>query len=65
MLHEEPYLKISPDVVDPANEGRRVQLTAPAYTDEWLELPDIGVRCQALRLETVAFLCFGEVHDAC
>ena len=51
VLHEEPYLKISPDVVDPANEGRRVQLTAPAYTDEWLELSDIGVRCQALRLE--------------
>ena len=43
VLHEEPYLKISPDVVIPANEGRRVQLTVPAYTDEWLELPDIGV----------------------
>lgn len=51
VLHEEPYLKINPDVVDPANEGRRVQVTAPAYTDEWLELRDIGVRCQALRLE--------------
>ncbi len=51
VLHEEPYLKINPDVVDPANEGRRVQVTAPAYTDEWLELRDIGVRCLALRLE--------------
>lgn len=51
VLHEEPYLKINPDVVDPANEGRKVQLTAPVYTDEWLELRDIGVRCQALRLE--------------
>ena len=51
VLHEEPYLKIHPDAVDPANEGRRVQVAAPAYTDEWLELPDIGVRCQALWLE--------------
>lgn len=51
VLHEEPYLKINPDAVDPANEGRKVQLTAPAHTDEWLELRDIGVRCQALRLE--------------
>lgn len=50
-LHEEPYLKINPDVVDSSNEGRKVQLTAPVYTDEWLELRDIGVRCQALRLE--------------
>lgn len=49
-VYREPYLCISPDVVDPANEGRKVQLAAPAYTDEWLELPDIGVRCQALRL---------------
>ena len=49
-IYREPYLCISPDVVDPANEGRKVQLAAPAYTDEWLELPDIGVRCQALRL---------------
>ena len=51
VLHEEAYQKIHPDIVDPANEGRRVQFTAPAYTDEWLELRDIGVRCQALRLE--------------
>ena len=49
-IYKESYLCISPDVVDPANEGRKVQLAAPAYTDEWLELPDIGVRCQALRL---------------
>ena len=49
-IYREPYLCISPDAVDPANEGRKVQLAAPAYTDEWLELPDIGVRCQALRL---------------
>lgn len=49
-IYKEPYLCISPDAVDPANEGRKVQLAAPAYTDEWLELPDIGVRCQALRL---------------
>lgn len=49
-IYKEPYLSISPDAVDPANEGRKVQLAAPAYTDEWLELPDIGVRCQALRL---------------
>ena len=48
--YREPYLCISPDAVDPANEGRKVQLAAPAYTDEWLELRDIGVRCQALRL---------------
>lgn len=50
VIYQEPYLCISPDAVDPANEGRKVQLAAPAYTDEWLELPDIGVRCQALRL---------------
>lgn len=49
-IYKEPYLCISPDAVDPANEGRKVQLAAPAYTDEWLELRDIGVRCQALRL---------------
>lgn len=49
-IYREPYLCISPDAVDPANEGRKVQLAAPAYTDEWLELRDIGVRCQALRL---------------
>ena len=30
-----------------------------------LGLPDIGVRCQALLLEAVAFLCFGGVRDAC
>ena len=50
VIYQEPYLCISPDAVDPANEGRKVQLAAPAYTDEWLELPDIGVRCQALQL---------------
>lgn len=49
-IYKEPYLCISPDAVDPANEGCKVQLAAPAYTDEWLELRDIGVRCQALRL---------------
>ena len=49
-IYKEPYLCVNPDAVDPDNEGRKVQLAAPAYTDEWLELPDIGVRCQALRL---------------
>lgn len=49
-IYKEPYLCISPDAVNPANEGRKVQLAAPAFTDEWLELRDIGVRCQALRL---------------
>ncbi len=50
-MDKEPYLCISPEAVDPAHEGRKVQLEAPAYTDEWLELPDIGVRCQALKLK--------------
>ena len=49
--NEEPYLVIVPDAVDPANEGRRVQLAAPAYTDEYLELRALGLRCQALRVE--------------
>lgn len=47
---EPPYVPVSADVVNPAYEGCRVQLKARAYTDEWLELRDIGVRCQALRL---------------
>lgn len=47
---EPPFISISADAVNPAYEGCRVQLKARAYTDEWLELQDIGVRCQALRL---------------
>lgn len=47
---EPPFIPISADVVNPAYEGCRVQLKARAYTDDWLELRDIGVRCQALRL---------------
>lgn len=47
---EPPFISISADAVNPAYEGCRVQLKARAYTDEWLELQDIGVRCQALCL---------------
>ena len=47
---EPPFISISADAVNPVYEGCRVQLKARAYTDEWLELQDIGVRCQALCL---------------
>ena len=47
---EPPFISISAEAVNPAYEGCRVQLKARAYTDEWLELQDIGVRCQALCL---------------
>lgn len=50
-LSDERYAQVDATVVDPVYEGRKVHLKAPAYTDEWLELRDIGVRMQALRLE--------------
>lgn len=48
---DEGYVRVDASVVNPAHEGKKVQLKAPAYTDEWLELRAIGVRMQALRLE--------------
>lgn len=50
VFSKEQYAHVDAMVVNPALEGKRVQLKAPAYTDEWLELRDIGVRMQALRL---------------
>ena len=61
---EPPFISISADAVNPAYEGCRVQLKARAYTDEWLELQDIGVRCQALCL-SMQTERKGWNHDRC
>lgn len=49
--YAEPYLEVQADRVNPDHEGKRVQIKARAYTEDWLELPALGVRCQALRLD--------------
>lgn len=41
---------ISPDTVDPANQGALVHLTGMATTDEILTDPDFGIQVQAVRL---------------
>ncbi len=43
-------VSVSPDTVDPTNEGRLVHLTGAAVTEETLRDPDFGVSAVAIRL---------------
>eukprot|EP00903_Cladosiphon_okamuranus_P003935 g3933.t1 len=48
---EKSFVSVSPELVDPANDGKLIYLTGPALTDDKLGDPQFPVSSDALRLK--------------